>query len=200
MRLFIAIDIPKEIENKIRTSFLYAKDVLEFAQFIEPENLHITLAFFGELPESFLGVIKTIIGNISKTYTAKDLIINDAVIGPDETRARMIWLKFDSDSQNYLEKIAHDLKKELKEKNIPFDNTYETLNGHLTLARFGQRWQEEFQSKNSYGKSEELAKIKETFPENFSASFGSKGVALFLSHEKDGRRIYEPLFESNFKE
>ena len=199
MRLFIAIDIPKEVKEKIRTSFLYTKDSLEFARFTEPENLHITLVFLGEMPESQLNTVKAVMDKTAKPYSVHQLEIKNAVIGPDENQARMIWLKLSDDSQKYLEEISNNLKKELRAKNISFDNDHATLNGHITLARFDSGWRNKFEGKNEKTREEDAAKIKNVLPESFEESFAVSRITLFSSLEKNGQRIYEPLFESDFK-
>lgn len=200
MRLFIAIDIPNEIKQKIKEAFLYARDSLEFARFTEPERLHITLVFLGETEESLLKKTEDAIESVSRLYRGGIIKINNVIIGPDENRARMLWLKLDESSHKYLESISNELKKELKSRGIPFDNNHEIFNGHITLAKFDQSWQQKYEGKNDRGKSGDIRLIKEFLPESFEASFGSKAITLFSSVVKDGQRFYESLFESNFKE
>ncbi len=198
MRLFIAVKIPDEIKEKIHNSFLYSRDSLEFARFTETDNLHITLVFLGEVEDALLERIKRIVESVTNKYSQKRIELSGIVIGPDINTARMIWLKLGDDSQKYLESISQSLKKELKDKNILFDGR-NFFNGHVTLAKFGQNWQSKYDSKNEKGKTEDINFIKETLPETFEAHFDSKSITLFSSKKIDGKRIYEPLFESDFK-
>jgi 2'-5' RNA ligase len=198
MRLFIGIDIPKEIKEKIKNSFLYAKDTLEFAYFVNEDNFHITLVFLGEVPDFKINLIKEIIKKVSANFYSKILEIDNPSIGPDEIRPRMIWLKLSSNSNRYLEEISKSIKKELKIRNIYFENSHKDLNSHITLARFSQDWQNKFMLKNKIEKFQEIKKIKETFPNDFKISFYPSRITLFLSRKDEGgQRIYEPIFESN---
>jgi 2'-5' RNA ligase len=200
MRLFIAIDIPKEIKLKISNSFLFTRDSLEFAQFTEIDNLHITLVFLGEIDALLLNSIKEAMGSVSRLYNSGLIKFSNAVIGPDKNSLRMLWLKLGDDSQKYLGSISRELKRELKNKNIPFDDSHENFNGHITLAKFEQKWQSRHAEKNEKAKAEDVEFIEKSLPEEFEASFDSRSMALFSSTEIDGRRLYVPLFESNFKE
>ena len=57
MRLFLAI----QLSPAVREALLTAQDALRRqgrGSFPPPENLHLTLAFLGEVPETRLGVVQ----------------------------------------------------------------------------------------------------------------------------------------------
>jgi len=200
MRLFIGIDIPSEVEEKVKNAFFYTRDVLDFSRFTDFKNLHITIAFLGKTYQKSLFVIKKSIEKVTNLYPPKDLQIDKIVIGPNDQDPRMLWLKFDLDSENYLEKLSDDLKKVLKTEKIKFDNSHQKLEPHITIARFDKKWQQEFTTQNIKRKKEKLDLIKNALPENFNASFNSKSLILYSSFKTtQNQRIYKPLFESNFK-
>ena len=66
MRLFIAIDIPSELKGKIKLirDEINTKNV--DVKFVEPENLHLTLKFLGEVNEDHAKDIESAISDILK--------------------------------------------------------------------------------------------------------------------------------------
>lgn len=197
MRLFIAINLPQEIKNKIWKDFAYARDFLEFARFTVPENLHVTLAFLGEQNENVLPKIEAVLKETTNGIGQHPIRIIGCRIGPGDTIPRMLWLETDKDSESFLRALTQQVRRGLASKSISFDQTH-GFNNHLTLARFSDRWQQSFLSKNCKQKSEEINRIKESLPESVSLPFQASSIILFESSEKDGQRIYSPLFESPF--
>ena len=52
MRCFLALDIPEEIKQSIERAAVRAKKLGVRAAFVPTEQIHVTLAFFGEISES----------------------------------------------------------------------------------------------------------------------------------------------------
>jgi len=70
MRVFIAIELPPEIkaslaqlQNQLKTSGADAK-------WVEPQNIHLTLKFLGEIEEQKLAQIVSIIEGVGKHKNA----------------------------------------------------------------------------------------------------------------------------------
>jgi len=195
MRLFIAINLPQEIKNKIWKDFAYSRNSLEFARFTAPENLHVTLAFLGEQNEDVLPKIEVVLKETVNGIGQHPIRIIGCRIGPSDMIPRMLWLETDRDSESFLRTLTQQVKMGLALKSIDFDQTH-GFNNHVTLARFSDRWQRDFLSKNDKQKSEEIKQIKESLPESVSLPFEAVSIILFESSEKDSQRIYSPLFES----
>ena len=197
MRLFIAIDLPDEAKDEIWRLFSYAKDTLEFARFTERGNIHITLAFLGEQKDISLPIIERCIENTVSEFKEQEIKITQAVIGPSENIPWMIWLDIDKQSSELLKRISDRLGRELENQSIYFDR--KEFNGHITLARFNDRWQEKFKNTgDERQKREMLNTIKESFSP-LEIEFIAKEMTLFQSTlTKDGP-IYQKIFESVFK-
>lgn len=65
MRAFLAIDLPDEVKREIMRfgGILRRNDLLQ-AKFVEEENLHLTLKFFGEILEKETGMIADVLKEI----------------------------------------------------------------------------------------------------------------------------------------
>ena len=109
----------------------------------------------------------------------------------------MIWLDIDKQSSELLKRISDRLGRELENQSIYFDR--KEFNGHITLARFNDRWQEKFKNTgDERQKREMLNTIKESFSP-LEIGFTAKEITLFQSTlTKDGP-IYQKIFESVFK-
>ena len=124
MRLFISIEIPESIKNKIK----YIQQDLKK----EPVNLtnlnqiHITLKFLGEVPET---KIDEIIKALSKIKFNKfDISVKRIGFFPSENFIRVVWIGSVSEEQNRLAKKINKALSVLGFKQ-------EKFTGHITLAR-----------------------------------------------------------------
>lgn len=91
-RLFAAIKIlpgPKLREAMADFSRELSKEKIRW---VNPENIHITLKFFGETPEKKLPVIKTALEDAAKNITPFDIEIKDCGTFGSPRFPRIIWL------------------------------------------------------------------------------------------------------------
>jgi len=126
MRLFIAIDIPKDIQNKIRKTQNQIKKYV-IGTFPKPENLHLTLKFLGEVSEDD----KDKLIQELKKIKFKSFKLNLKGIGtfPSENYIRIIWI---GSENNDIAKLAKTIEEPLKKFKFKKDHNYKT---HLTIAR-----------------------------------------------------------------
>lgn len=130
-RTFIAVDIDnpeiiariQEIQRELRESGIVSKDV-------EPENLHITLWFLGELPENKLRIVLDEVSKIR--FNSFELKIENVGYFPGGNRINVIWLKAE-DQTNTLNHILDQLISNLGQKGFKYDERGFTP--HLTIAR-----------------------------------------------------------------
>lgn len=130
-RTFIAVDIDdseivarvQEIQRDLRESGIVSKDV-------EPQNLHLTLWFLGELPENKLRIV---LDEVSKIYF-NDFEVKLGNVGyfPGGNRIKVIWLKAE-DPTNTLNHILNQLINNLGNKGFKYDER--GFIPHLTIAR-----------------------------------------------------------------
>ena len=121
MRTFIAIDIPEEIKKEIEK----IQDLLpEFSgKKTEKENLHLTLKFLGEIPESEIENI----GKKLKEIKFRKFEAELSFLGVfDENFIRIVWIKLSG---------FEKLQKEIDEKLSDMFEKEKRFMSHLTLAR-----------------------------------------------------------------
>ena len=109
MRTFLAVEIEPYIKNKIEESQeIIADSESSNIKFVEVENIHLTLKFFGEIDEDKLEQITDIINKTLKNY--KEYTIKVVNIGafPNIYNPRVIWTGI-KDKNNTTIKLIEDL-------------------------------------------------------------------------------------------
>ena len=126
MRVFISIDLPREVINEIvRIQEAIRKKNIFTGRFTEPENLHITLKFLGEIPEETLKKVKEAMKEIK--FSEFEAKLGKAGIF-SESFVRIIWIKLNG-------KGNFDLQKQIDEKLKDIFLPEARFMSHVTIAR-----------------------------------------------------------------
>lgn len=168
MRAFLAVEISDEArEELIRIQKEFAP--LIKAKFVEPENLHLTLKFFGEIDEED---VKEIVKGLRKVRFGKFPIkLGNVGFYPNLNHARVFCIKLESDKINELYKLV---EKSVEIKDDGFDC-------HVTLARI-----KEIKNKHEFTEKVKDFKIK-------PISFEAKEFILEKSTLTEKGPIYEDV-------
>lgn len=128
-RSFIAIDI--EITNKINEIIKELKISGANLNIVEPEKMHITLKFLGNIEGKKVEKIKDIIKETIKNIHPFKVKLKDTGAFPNKNYMKVIWIGL----KDY-EKIV-DIATKLDEKlsNIGFKKEKRKISPHITVAR-----------------------------------------------------------------
>ncbi len=126
MRLFIAIDVDEEVKKSLKP-ILSSLSKYRGVKAVEPENVHITLQFLGEVPESKVEVISDRLSRI-KIAPFKVKLTNVGFF-PNRSRARVVWIGVEGDM---LGKLAEEVRREMRKIGYREDKEFVA---HATLAR-----------------------------------------------------------------
>jgi len=125
-RCFIAIDLPREAINSIKEiQKLLKKQNLFNGSFTEPENLHLTLKFLGEIDEKAVEEIKKILQGIK--FNEFEAGLGEIGVFSKEF-IKIIWMKLN-------DKGIFDLQKQIDEKLKGMFEPEERFMSHITIAR-----------------------------------------------------------------
>ncbi len=124
MRAFLAIELPDEVKgeifrigNKLREGNLFQ------GKFVEIDNLHLTLKFFGEIIEKEAGMIYDVLQRIE--FPAFNCKLGKLGFFGD----RVLWINIEDDGSI---KRLHDI---IDEKLGDFFSVDERFHNHVTIAR-----------------------------------------------------------------
>ena len=149
LRCFIALELSREtIEEIEEIQKLIKKKNLFYGKFTEPENLHLTLKFLGELDEDKIEEVKKKLRGIK--FNDFEVSLGEAGTFINRYNS-LLWVKLNG-------KGIWDLQELLDEKLKDIFSKEERFMSHITIARM-----KKIPSKNlllEYVKSMKIKKIK----------------------------------------
>lgn len=133
IRSFLAFDIPPAVQGKLGLLIADFAKKEKGVKWIQPENLHVTMKFFGDVDEELLlGEISSAIEQV--TQKAKPITLDCQGLGvfPNWRYPRVIWAGFIGDSEPVLE-LYKNLEDALSGFELKKDARAFRL--HLTIGR-----------------------------------------------------------------
>ncbi|HII68105.1 MAG TPA: RNA 2',3'-cyclic phosphodiesterase [Thermococcaceae archaeon] len=131
MRAFIAIEINDEVRKKL-VEIQEKIDRTKSAKikFVEPENLHITLKFLGEITEEQAEDIKRILESIAKKRKKHEVDAKGIGVFPNYNYVRVIWAGVDNDEE--IKKMAEEIDNALFKLGFKREKNFVS---HITIGR-----------------------------------------------------------------
>ena len=132
IRTFIAIEIPDEIKGMIARFQKQVAADEKSIRWVNVRNIHITLRFIGEIPESL--VEKIVISIFEKPPQIDTFAIGLKGTGafPNLRRPRVVWVGITSGNEQ-LTKLVTYLEAQLTNLGIPKENR--KFKSHVTIGR-----------------------------------------------------------------
>jgi 2'-5' RNA ligase len=131
MRLFVALEIPSAVRENLAALLKSLGTVSPQTRWARPENLHVTLKFIGEAPETKLAAICSALAS-ARSDQPVALDFRGLGFFPDEKHPRVFWTGIEA-SPN-LKTLAADIEKAAERLGVPRERR--PFSPHLTLARF----------------------------------------------------------------
>lgn len=129
VRCFLAIDL----EDSIKEDFLKVQDEFKMidsnVKYVESENLHLTLKFFGDLDEDEIKSLKLAIKEVLNNFKSFDVNISSVGAFPNSNYIKVIWVGVKS---KYLLKLQKDLDKEFELLGFKKEKNHVS---HITIGR-----------------------------------------------------------------
>ena len=131
MRLFVALEVPAAVRENLASLLQMLRAVSPQTRWVRPENLHVTLKFIGEVPQTKLAGIRDALSGVrSKQLVTLDF--RGLGFFPNEKHPRVFWAGIVA-SPN-LKTLAADIDGATEKLGIPREQR--PFSPHLTLARF----------------------------------------------------------------
>jgi 2'-5' RNA ligase len=151
-RLFAAIKIIPD-ENLLRKYYNLKKELKhERIKWVDPENMHLTLKFFGELPEEKVADINKVIRPFAAQVAPFTIRLQHTGVFGSRYNPRVIWYGIEDGSR--LKNLGNELLEELD--TAGFENDRQHFVPHFTVGRI-----KELTSKDHFQRS--IATYKDAF-------------------------------------
>lgn len=182
MRTFIAIPITEEVHKKLWDLENQLKPVAgNSIRWVNPEIIHLTLKFLGEVKPQRIDLVSKAIHEISKEFACFSFEVKEMGVFPAWNRPRVFWAGLSAP------RILFDLQKQVDkttaELGIPSEGR--PFNPHLTLGRVNEPLNPQL-----------VAALKERMGSYQENSFGIvpvDQVVLYQSILQPGGPVYKPL-------
>ena len=131
MRTFIAINLPAKERQRIHRSARGLRDEGMPVRWVEPDNLHLTLKFLGELRAERLSEVEASVERVAASTAPFSLTLGEFGAFPTLRRPRVIWLGAVATPE--LRCLKQDLEWALADRG--FNAETRAFHPHITLGR-----------------------------------------------------------------
>jgi 2'-5' RNA ligase len=181
IRSFLAIELPKPVLRKIEEVQGDLRLTHADVRWVNPEKIHLTLKFFGNIEESRIDAIFKSIEEPIRNTPPFSLKVRGVGAFPQLKNPRVIWMGL-VNGKEVLASLQKQIEIQLGE--IGFQPEDRPFHPHLTLGRM----------RSSRGKEELVGGMEKHREEEFG-DFQIERVVLFKSDLRPTGPIYTPLRE-----
>jgi|ADurb_Oil_02_Slu_FD_contig_51_1501131_length_941_multi_2_in_0_out_0_1 2'-5' RNA ligase len=133
LRLFFAVPIPEGLREAVCQVQETLRRCGTSVKWVEPENLHFTLKFLGELPPSALPELERVAGEVAARHATFALTMRGCGAFPRPAEARAVWVAAAEGAQE-LTALAEDLEKALAQAGLAAPER-RPFKAHATIGR-----------------------------------------------------------------
>lgn len=188
MRVFVAIELPPEIKDYLAKVQVKLKTANADVKWVNPQNIHLTLKFLGEIDEKQLMEISRILEDTARDRSQFHIRLASFGAFPNIKSCRVIWVGIDKGDAETKE-IAKDLEREIEKIGIPKEER--AFSSHITIGRMRS-------SLNRQKLTQALEKLASD-SEGFPAESPVTKITLYKSTLTPQGPIYKILKEVNLK-
>jgi 2'-5' RNA ligase len=185
LRLFIAVEIPTEIQQNVYKQTASFRNGLEsLVRWVPVENMHLTLKFLGDVSPSNVEFLTQMLRNEAEAVPCFDIRLTGLGSFPNLKRPRVIYIGIQAPAaldslQRGLEAASHRLGYELEER--PFS-------AHLTLGRVKQT--------STAVEQQKIRRAIEATQVDLLGSARVDSVHLYKSELKPSGSVYTRLYSA----
>jgi len=132
IRTFISIPLPRDVRSKKNMLYSTLEGSPSKINWVKNEQLHLTIKFLGNTPESLFDGIKTEILQAVSNLRSFELTIDNTGCFPVPERPRLLWLGI-SGNIDPLKNLFMTIEKKMESMGFPPEG--QEYFPHITLAR-----------------------------------------------------------------
>ena len=130
MRLFLAIDPGDECRRSLAKTLDAVRASTDGIRWVQDGKLHVTLAFFGEVPEDRIDEFRGAAGSVATRHAPFAVNVSGSGVFPDWRRPRVVWLGLHDFGA--LMRLGADVGQMSTKLGFPPDHPFRA---HLTIGR-----------------------------------------------------------------
>lgn len=132
-RVFCGIDLPDDVRESVMAHSMFLRKAVPEAQpsWSRPDNIHLTLKFLGEIPQSRVESLSKAAGDASRGLESFPISVQGSGVFPTHG-ARVLWIGIE-DLKGKLGELYRRLEEECAKAG--FKKEGRPFHPHLTLAR-----------------------------------------------------------------
>jgi RNA 2',3'-cyclic 3'-phosphodiesterase len=131
VRLFLALELGARERRSICQAIAPMKKAAPEANWIREENLHLSIKFFGELPDTAPAALEKILAAVAAAQPPLELRISGLGAFPNLRAPRVVWMGVQHDPR--LELMHHDVEATCAAHGYALDAR--AFRPHITIAR-----------------------------------------------------------------
>lgn len=182
IRSFIALPLPTAVQESLaefirQTAARFPAGI----RWVEPQQIHLTLAFLGESPAEKLNVLANSLAGVAAKHSALRVRFTGLGAFPSPSRVNVFWVGLEHNPE--LELLAKEVQQICQFCDYPLEKR--PFHPHITLARIP-----DFFNSIERAKANELVKLNFT---TIQAPFLLSSVVLYQSRLSHRGARYTPL-------
>ena len=159
-RVFCATEISEEVRTRLANHIQILRQTVPNANasWSRPENIHLTLKFFGDVDRGQTEKLSVVAARVVKEFTPFEISVGETGTFPKQAQPRVLWVGVEDPSGN-LASLQKQLENECAKEGFPKEGR--AFRPHLTLARIrspqGSRTLGEIHTKIGFAATEVVA-------------------------------------------
>lgn len=134
VRAFLAIPLPQQLKDAVKTLQRNLRTQIPDARWVRPENLHLTLHFFGDVEQETLEKIKVSVLSVKGCKRPFPVEVKGLGAFPNWHRPRILWLGLEPKDQ--LRQLHENCREQLQQAGLVTESR--PYSPHLTIGRLRQ--------------------------------------------------------------
>lgn len=183
IRSFVALELSDEVREKLVIVLQRLQRTSASVKWVEPENLHLTLKFLGEVPEEQIELVTEALKTVAQATEPFSFVVKGVGGFPNLRRPRVLWVGVEATQP--LIRLQQLVEKAMEQ--IGFASEERAYHPHITIGRV----------KATTG----IEKVREILSEYANAEFGEVFIShltLFRSDLSREGPTYTPLAKLSF--
>lgn len=133
-RTFCAIELTDLVRTQLQDHVRCLREAVPeaSASWSKPENVHLTLKFFGNVPTQNVTQISAAASRVASEFSSFQIRIGSTGVFPRRSRPRVLWIGVE-DSSGRLSDLQQRLEEEFAREGFPKEDR--GYRPHLTIAR-----------------------------------------------------------------